>query len=112
MQEKGYRSFPIIFMTGYRDKELMYQAKKINPLGYFINPVGLNDLKPSLDTIMNKTTPNSVNKEKTSGAVPSSPFISGHRKPQKIYERIFVFFSPLCYDFFSENQGHSRGKNK
>lgn len=56
-QIRAARDIPIIFMTGYQDKKLMDRALTISPLGYFIKPVGIHDLKPSLDTLMSKTTP-------------------------------------------------------
>ncbi|MBN2001628.1 response regulator [candidate division KSB1 bacterium] len=36
---------PIIFMTGYHEEKLRERAKPLNPLGYFIKPVGLSELK-------------------------------------------------------------------
>ena len=42
---------PIIFMTGYPDKEHAERAKQLNPLGYFIKPVRIHDLQLLIDSI-------------------------------------------------------------
>jgi two-component system, response regulator PdtaR len=40
---------PIIFMTGYSDAELRKQAEKLNPLGYFLKPVNMNEIFYTID---------------------------------------------------------------
>jgi two-component system, response regulator PdtaR len=40
---------PIIFMTGYSDEELRKQAEKLNPLGYFLKPVNMNEIFYTID---------------------------------------------------------------
>ena len=37
-------NIPVIFMTGYPDKEIADKAKLLNPLAYFIKPVKIEDL--------------------------------------------------------------------
>lgn len=41
-------AIPIIYMTGYSEKELMEKAKEVEPIGYFVKPI---DIKALLSTI-------------------------------------------------------------
>ena len=45
---------PIIFMTGYSDKERVAQAKELNPLAYLVKPVTPDDIKPIIDSALKK----------------------------------------------------------
>jgi AmiR/NasT family two-component response regulator len=49
---------PIIFITGYSDRETMKEIKDTEPAGYFIKPLDFDKLKMTLDSIVHK------NKEK------------------------------------------------
>lgn len=42
---------PIIFMTGYPDKEIADRAKLLNPIAYFIKPIKFEDLKSVINSI-------------------------------------------------------------
>jgi two-component system, response regulator PdtaR len=42
---------PIIFLTGYEDRDTMERAKKINPLAYLIKPVGIGEIKAIIHTV-------------------------------------------------------------
>ncbi len=44
-------AIPIIFMSGYSDKDVEERAKALNPLGYYIKPVRIHDLKPLLESV-------------------------------------------------------------
>ena len=35
---------PIIFMTGYSDENLRMEAEKVNPLGYFMKPINMQEV--------------------------------------------------------------------
>jgi len=48
-------SSPIIFITGYSDKETMKEIQDIEPAGWFIKPVDFDKLKITLDTIAHKS---------------------------------------------------------
>jgi len=37
-------NIPIIFMTGYSDENLRMEADKVNPLGYFMKPIDMNEV--------------------------------------------------------------------
>jgi two-component system, response regulator PdtaR len=54
-QIQMHTNIPIIFITGYPDKEIEERAKQLNPLGYFIKPIRVLALKPLLDSIQEKT---------------------------------------------------------
>jgi CheY-like chemotaxis protein len=45
---------PIIFMTGYSDKERVAQIKELNPLAYLVKPVTPDDIKPIIDSALKK----------------------------------------------------------
>lgn len=45
---------PVIFITGFDDKEIKARAEKIKPLGYFIKPLNLISLKIVLDAHFNQ----------------------------------------------------------
>mgnify|MGYP006299696049 CR=1 FL=1 len=47
---KAEVDIPIIFITGYDDKEIKERAEKTNPLGFLIKPLDLFALKTILDT--------------------------------------------------------------
>jgi CheY-like chemotaxis protein len=49
---------PIIFITGYSDKETIKQAKSAEPAGYFVKPLDFKKLKLTIDSVVHK------NKEK------------------------------------------------
>ena len=48
---KGEKRPPVIFITGYADKELEEAAKKLNPAGYIYKPFDLNDILQKLNEI-------------------------------------------------------------
>jgi CheY-like chemotaxis protein len=48
-------SIPIIFITGYSDKETMKEIEDINPADCFIKPIDFNKLKHTLDSITQKS---------------------------------------------------------
>jgi DNA-binding NarL/FixJ family response regulator len=48
-------SSPIIFITGYSDKETMKEIQEIEPAGWFVKPVDFDKLKITLDTIAHKS---------------------------------------------------------
>ena len=35
---------PIIFMTGYSDENLRKEADEVNPLGYFMKPINMQEV--------------------------------------------------------------------
>jgi CheY-like chemotaxis protein len=41
----------LIFMTGYTESNLFNRAKKVNPVAYLEKPVGIDTLKPVIDSI-------------------------------------------------------------
>ncbi len=45
---------PIIFITGYSDKETIKEAKNVDPVGYFVKPIDFNKLKLTIDSIVRK----------------------------------------------------------
>ncbi len=51
-------SIPIIFMTGYSDKETMEEIKEMEPAGCFVKPLDFNKLKMTLDSIVQKSKKN------------------------------------------------------
>jgi len=48
-------SIPIIFITGYSDKETMKEIKDVEPAGCFVKPVDFDKLKMTLDAIAHKS---------------------------------------------------------
>ncbi len=46
---RKFSDIPIIFMTGFTDHDLEMRAKRLKPLGYFLKPVRLRELKPVID---------------------------------------------------------------
>ena len=49
---KGKSSVPIIFMTGYPDREHMERAKRVSPAGYFIKPITSGDLVSAINSVL------------------------------------------------------------
>ena len=47
-------SIPIIFITGYSDRETMKEIQDIEPAGWFVKPVDFDKLKITLDSIAHK----------------------------------------------------------
>lgn len=45
---------PIIFITGYSDKETMKEINDTNPAGCFVKPLDFNKLKITLDSLVQK----------------------------------------------------------
>jgi CheY-like chemotaxis protein len=45
---------PIIFMTGYSDKERVAQTSDLAPLAYLVKPVTPDDIKPVIDAALKK----------------------------------------------------------
>jgi len=43
---------PIIFMTGYSDKEIIAQTSSLNPLAYLVKPVTPDDIKSIIDSAL------------------------------------------------------------
>jgi two-component system, response regulator PdtaR len=48
-------SIPIIFITGYSDKETMKEMQDMEPAGCFVKPVDFDKLKITLDSIAHKS---------------------------------------------------------
>ena len=44
LQEKGVERPPVIFITGYADKECKREAKALNPIAYIYKPFDISDL--------------------------------------------------------------------
>ena len=44
-------NIPIIFMTGYENKQVAERAQKINPVAFLIKPVEIWDLKPVFESL-------------------------------------------------------------
>jgi CheY-like chemotaxis protein len=57
-------SIPIIFMTGYSDKETMEEIKEMEPAGCFVKPLDFNKLKMTLDSIVQKSKKNMRTKKR------------------------------------------------
>lgn len=47
-------NIPVIFITGYSDKETMKEIEDIGPAGCFVKPVDFDKLKITLDSIARK----------------------------------------------------------
>lgn len=45
---------PILFITGYSDKETIKEARDIEPVGYFVKPIDFHELKLTIDSIVQK----------------------------------------------------------
>jgi DNA-binding response OmpR family regulator len=45
---------PIIFVTGYPDREMKEAAKAAEPIAYFIKPLEYTELKAVIDSILRK----------------------------------------------------------
>lgn len=43
-------NIPIIFITGYLDKDFKERAKQLHPIGYFIKPVSIHILKTAINS--------------------------------------------------------------
>jgi DNA-binding NarL/FixJ family response regulator len=46
---------PVIFITGYSDKETMNEIKDTEPAGCFVKPLDFNKLKITLDSLVQKS---------------------------------------------------------
>jgi AmiR/NasT family two-component response regulator len=46
---------PIIFVTGYSDKETMKEIEDTEPAGYFIKPLDFDKLKMTIDSMVHKS---------------------------------------------------------
>jgi len=44
LQEKGAEKPPVIFVTGYADKECKREAKALNPIDYIYKPLDISNL--------------------------------------------------------------------
>ncbi|WP_243394794.1 response regulator [Leptospira adleri] len=49
-QIRSSQSIPVIFVTGYTDKETKEKAQSIDPLGYLIKPVEINQIKEIIES--------------------------------------------------------------
>ncbi len=47
-------SVPIIFITGYSDKETIGEIEDTKPAGYFVKPLDYDKLRKTLDSIVHK----------------------------------------------------------
>jgi CheY-like chemotaxis protein len=45
-------STPIIFMTAYSDQCMVERAQEVNPDGYLVKPIRLEDLKTAIEDIL------------------------------------------------------------
>ena len=52
IQIKSQTDIPIIFMTGYPDREHRERAKLVKPAGYFIKPIPTSDLVSAITNIL------------------------------------------------------------
>ena len=50
-QIKTRFGIPIIYMTGYSDKELMRKAQETEPIACFIKPVDMRDLQSAIESV-------------------------------------------------------------
>ncbi len=53
-QIRSRSCIPIIFITGYSDKETIKEAKSAEPAGYFVKPLDFHKLKLTIDSIVQK----------------------------------------------------------
>ncbi len=51
IQIKTRFGIPIIFMTGYSDKELMQRVEEAEPIACFVKPVEMKDLKSAIESV-------------------------------------------------------------
>jgi DNA-binding NarL/FixJ family response regulator len=51
---RDFSETPIIFMTGYQDNATRERAIALRPRAFLTKPVGLYDLKPILDSVLNQ----------------------------------------------------------
>ncbi|AOP36632.1 histidine kinase [Leptospira tipperaryensis] len=49
-QISSFQTIPIIFVTGYTDKETKEKAQSIRPLGYLIKPIEINQIKEIIES--------------------------------------------------------------
>jgi len=56
-------SIPIIFITGYSDKETMKEIKDTEPAGCFVKPLDFDKLKSTLDSLVQKSKKKSGTKK-------------------------------------------------
>lgn len=49
---KALYKIPIIFMTGYSDEHIIEKAQMVKPLGYFIKPFNLDELRSLIDSAL------------------------------------------------------------
>lgn len=45
------QDIPVLFMTGYPDKELEDRARQLNPIGCVLKPFMIRDVQPFIDSI-------------------------------------------------------------
>ncbi|WCL49785.1 response regulator [Leptospira sp. GIMC2001] len=45
---------PILFVTGYDDELIRLSAKKLDPIGYLLKPIDMNELKSILLSLFNQ----------------------------------------------------------
>ncbi len=46
------RPVPIIFMTGYAGSDLLARARALNPLGYLVKPVQVEEIEPLIASLL------------------------------------------------------------
>ena len=56
-------SIPVIFITGYSDKETMREIEDTQPAGCFVKPLDFNKLKTTLDSLVQKSKKKSGTKK-------------------------------------------------
>ncbi len=52
MKIKSKSDVPIIFMTGYPDRDHLERAKAVNHSGYFIKPILTSELVSAIDSVL------------------------------------------------------------
>lgn len=48
----GRLGIPVAYMTGFPDAEMMEKASAVNPLGYFVKPIDLEDVLMQIQAYM------------------------------------------------------------
>jgi CheY-like chemotaxis protein len=51
-QVRAFSQVPVIFMTGYPDKDTQDQAMQLQPAAYLVKPVELYDLEPLFESLL------------------------------------------------------------
>jgi len=46
---KSLHKLPVVFVTGYIDNEIIERAKQAEPMGYLIKPIGVQELKVTIE---------------------------------------------------------------